>query len=31
LFGVAAAKDAYGNQEVFFVDDNVNTLNVLDV
>ena len=29
LFGVAAATDAKGNLEVFFTDDNINTLNVL--
>jgi hypothetical protein len=28
LFGVAATKDAQGNLEVFFTDDNMNTLNV---
>ncbi len=31
LFGVAAATDAKGNLEVFFTDDNMNTLNVLGV
>ena len=31
LFGVAAARDAMGNLEVFFTDDNTNTLNVLSV
>ena len=31
LFGVAAATDARGNLEVFFTDDNMNTLNVLGV
>ncbi|HLY25862.1 MAG TPA: hypothetical protein VKQ72_05950 [Aggregatilineales bacterium] len=31
LFGVAAATDAKGNLEVFFTDDNMNTLNVLSV
>ena len=31
LFGVAAATDAKGNLEVFFTDDNMNTLNVLTV
>jgi hypothetical protein len=29
LFGVAAARDAQGNLEVFFTDDNTNTLDVL--
>jgi len=29
LFGVAAAKDGMGNLEVFFTDDNLNTLNLL--
>ncbi len=31
LFGVAAATDAKGNLEVFFTDDNMNTLNMLGV
>ena len=31
LFGVAAAKDGMGNLEVFFTDDNLNTLNVLNM
>ena len=31
LFGVAATTDAQGNLEVFFTDDNTNTLNVLTV
>jgi hypothetical protein len=31
LFGVAAAIDAMGKLEVFFTDDNTNTLNVLTV
>src|SRR5437764_1167142 len=31
LFGVAAAKDGMGNLEVFFTDDNLNTLNVLSM
>jgi DNA-binding beta-propeller fold protein YncE len=31
LFGVAAATDAKGNLEVFFTDDNMNTLNMLSV
>ena len=31
LFGVAAARDARGNLEVFFTDDNTNTLNVLSL
>ncbi len=31
LFGVAATKDTSGNLEVFFTDDNTNTLNVLSV
>ena len=31
LFGVAAVTDAKGNLEVFFTDDNTNTLNVLRV
>jgi hypothetical protein len=31
LFGVAAATDAKGNLEVFFTDDNTNTLNVLSM
>lgn len=31
LFGVAAATDAMGNLEVFFTDDNMNTLNVLSM
>jgi hypothetical protein len=31
LVGLAAATDAKGNLEVFFVDDNLNTLNVLGV
>lgn len=31
LIGVAAAKDARGNLEVFFTDDNTNTLDVLGV
>lgn len=31
LFGVAATRDARGNLEVFFTDDNTNTLNVLSV
>jgi hypothetical protein len=31
LFGVAAARDAQGNLEVFFTDDNTNTLDVLSV
>jgi hypothetical protein len=31
LFGVAAVADAQGNLEVFFTDDNMNTLNVLSV
>ena len=29
LFGVAATKDTRGNLEVFFTDDNMNTLNLL--
>lgn len=29
LFGVAAARDTQGNLEVFFTDDNMNTLNLL--
>jgi hypothetical protein len=29
LFGVAAARDIQGNLEVFFTDDNMNTLNLL--
>ncbi len=29
LFGVAATRDAQGNLEVFFTDDNLNTLNRL--
>jgi len=29
LFGVAATKDSRGNLEVFFTDDNTNTLNLL--
>ncbi len=29
LFGVAATKDTKGNLEVFFTDDNMNTLNLL--
>ncbi|MFL5693742.1 MAG: hypothetical protein ACJ795_18255, partial [Ktedonobacteraceae bacterium] len=31
LFGVAATKDARGNLEVFFTDDNTNTLDVLSI
>lgn len=31
LFGVAATRDTKGNLEVFFTDDNTNTLNVLTV
>ena len=31
LFGVAAVTDAKGNLEVFFTDDNMNTLNVLSM
>jgi hypothetical protein len=31
LFGVATSRDARGNLEVFFTDDNTNTLNVLSV
>lgn len=31
LFGVAATKDARGNLEVFFTDDNMNTLNLLSI
>ena len=31
LFGVAATTDALGNLEVFFTDDNTNTLDVLSV
>jgi DNA-binding beta-propeller fold protein YncE len=31
LFGVAATKDARGNLEVFFTDDNTNTLNLLSI
>ena len=31
LVGLAAAADAKGNLEVFFIDDNLNTLNVLGV
>jgi hypothetical protein len=31
LFGVAASRDARGNLEVFFTDDNTNTLNLLSV
>ncbi len=31
LFGVAAARDAQGNLEVFFTDDNMNTLNLLSM
>ncbi len=31
LFGVAAARDALGNLEVFFTDDNLNTLNLLSM
>jgi hypothetical protein len=31
LVGLAAATDAKGNLEVFFIDDNLNTLNVLGV
>jgi hypothetical protein len=31
LFGVAATKDAMGNLEVFFTDDNMNTLNMLSM
>ena len=31
LFGIAATTDARGNLEVFFVDDNMNTLNVLSL
>lgn len=31
LFGVAATRDAKGNLEVFFTDDNMNTLNVLSM
>jgi hypothetical protein len=29
LFGVAATTDAKGNLEIFFTDDNTNTLNAL--
>ena len=31
LFGVVATTDAIGNLEVFFTDDNTNTLNVLSI
>lgn len=31
LFGVAATTDSHGNLEVFFTDDNTNTLDVLSV
>jgi hypothetical protein len=31
LFGVVATTDAKNNLEVFFTDDNTNTLNVLSV
>ncbi len=31
LFGVTATKDARGNLEVFFTDDNMNTLNLLSI
>ena len=31
LFGVAAAADARGNLEVYFTDDNMNTLNLLSI
>jgi len=31
LFGVAASADARGNLEVFFTDDNLNTLNLLSI
>lgn len=31
LFGVAATTDARGNLEVFFTDDNMNTLNLLSI
>ncbi len=31
LFGVAATTDAMGNLEVFFTDDNMNTLNLLKI
>ena len=31
LFGVAATRDARGNLEVFFTDDNLNTLNLLSI
>jgi hypothetical protein len=31
LFGVAATKDARGNLEIFFTDDNTNTLNLLSI
>ncbi|MGZ3608920.1 MAG: hypothetical protein ACXVBU_02515 [Ktedonobacteraceae bacterium] len=31
LFGVAATRDSRGNLEVFFTDDNLNTLNLLSI
>jgi hypothetical protein len=31
LFGLAASTDAHGNLEVFFTDDNTNTLDVLSI
>ncbi len=31
LFGVAATRDSRGNLEVFFTDDNMNTLNLLSI
>jgi hypothetical protein len=31
LVGVAATKDTGGNLEVFFTDDNMNTLNMLSI